>query len=219
MSEVRRVSQKVLESFRDVTIGSISDAVAKLGFNGALHSSIKPVFPAKIVGSAITVKEEPCTETVPPVHMIEAVDMAKQGDVICLSSGGNTEVALFGGMASALCNAKKVEAVVIDGGVRDVEENFRDYKFPTFARSMTPVTTVGIYKTVSINEPTLVGGVWVNPGDVIVGDRDGVVCVPHAIAEQVAKMAREFDEMEVVQTECILETLSMKEGISKFNRI
>ena len=219
MSVIKKVSSEILESFRDVTIGSISDAVEKLGFKGALHSSIKPIFPAKIVGCAITVKEEPCKEAVPPVYMIEAVDIAGQGDVICISSGGDTEVALFGGMASALCNAKGVEAVVIDGGVRDVEENIRDYQFPTFAKSTTPVTTVGIYKTVSINEPTIVGGVWVNPGDVIIGDRDGVVCVPAEIAEKVLNMAREFDEMEVAQTECILETLSMKEGISKFNRI
>jgi 4-hydroxy-4-methyl-2-oxoglutarate aldolase len=156
---------------------------------------------------------------VPPVYMVEAVEMAQKGDVICLSSKGNTEVALFGGMASAACMTKGVEAVVIDGGVRDIEENIQNYQFPTFAKSTTPVTTVGIYKTVSINEPTPVGGIWVNPGDVIIGDRDGVVCVPFALAEQVLAMAREFDEMEAAQTKHILETGSLKAGLSKFNRI
>ncbi len=214
-----KISAETLEAFRKVTIGSVSDAVRKLGFKGDLDSSIKPIFPAKVVGLAITVKEEPCTETVPPVHMIEAVDTAKAGNIICLSSGGDTEVALFGGMASAACKARGVEAVVIDGGVRDVEENIRDYQFPTFAKSTTPVTTVGIYKTVSINEPTILGGVWVNPGDVIIGDRDGVICIPASLAEETLKMAQEFDKMEAEQTKYILEKASLKEGISKFNRI
>jgi regulator of RNase E activity RraA len=219
MSYVRKVPDAMLNAFRDVTVGSVSDAVNKLGFKGNLDSSIGPIFPTKIVGSAITVKEEPCTETVPPIYMIEAVEMAQPGDVICLSSGGDTEVALFGGMASAACKTKGVEAAVIDGGVRDIEENIQNYQFPIFAKSATPATTVGIYKTTSINEPTVVGGVCVNPGDVIIGDRDGVVCVPFALAEQVLAMAREFDEKEAAQTKYILETGSLKKGMLKFNRI
>ena len=219
MKENKKVSPGVLSAFRDVTVGSVGDAVRKLGFHGDMTCEINPLFPIKIAGTAITVMEERCTEEVPPVHMIEAVELAGPDEVICISNGGDPEVALWGGMASATCRAKGVEAVVIDGGVRDVEEIVHDYMFPVFTRSTTPVTTLGKYKTVSMNEPTIMGGVEVNPGDVIVGDTDGVVCVPAAIAEKVLKMAREFDDMEREQTRCMIETHSMKKGFEKFNRI
>jgi 4-hydroxy-4-methyl-2-oxoglutarate aldolase len=217
--EFRKLSPEIVRAFKNVTVGSVGDAVRQLGFHGDMSCQINPIFPVKISGSAITVMEEPCTEKVPPVHMIEAVDLAGPGDVICIGNGANPEVTLWGGLASAACKARGVEAAVLDGGVRDVEEIIRDYMFPVFSRSTTPVTTVGCYKTVSLNEPTVVGGVEVNPGDIIVGDRDGVVCVPAHLAEQALQMAREFDDMEREQTRCIFETGSMKQGIAKHNRI
>jgi 4-hydroxy-4-methyl-2-oxoglutarate aldolase len=217
--EKRRLPADLVRSFKNVTVGSVGDAVRKLGFKGDMTCQINPIFPVKIAGLAITVMEEPCTDVVSPVHMIEAVDLAGPGDVICIGNGANPEVTLWGGLASAACKARGVEGAVLDGGVRDVEEIIHDYMFPVFSRSTTPVTTVGCYKTVSLNEPTVVGGVKVNPGDIIVGDRDGVVCVPAGLAEKALKMAREFDDMEREQTRCIFETGSMKLGIAKHNRI
>ena len=184
-----------------------------------MRCPINPIFPVRIAGLAITVTEEPSSEHVPPTHMIEAVDLAGPGDVMCIGNGANPEVTLWGGLASAACKAKGVEAAVLDGGVRDVEEIIHDHMFPVFSRGTTPVTTVGCYKTVSLNQSTVVGGVEVNAGDLIVEDRDGFVCVPAALAERALKKAREFDDMEREQTRHIIETGSMKLGIAKHYRV
>lgn len=112
-----------------------------------------------------------------------------------------------------------LEGAVLDGGVRDVEEIERDFGFPVFARNVTPATTVGRFKTVSANEPVVVGGVTVNPGDLIVGDRDGVVVVPADMVDEVLKLALDIEEREREQTKLIHEAKSLLKGLEKYKRI
>ena len=108
---------------------------------------------------------------------------------------------------------------MLDGGVRDVEEIERDYGFPIFSRSIVPATTVGRFKTIASNVPVVVGGVTVNPGDLVVGDRDGVVVVPAARVDQVLQAALDIENREREQTKLIRETGSLLEGLAKYKRI
>jgi regulator of RNase E activity RraA len=112
-----------------------------------------------------------------------------------------------------------MEGAVLDGGVRDIEEIERDFGFPVFARSICPATTVGRFKTVAANEPVIVGDVTVNPGDLIVGDRDGVVVVPANLVEAVLKEAQDIESREREQTRLIRETKSLLKGLEKYQRI
>ena len=119
--------------------------------------------------------------------------------------------------AGAVANGH--EAAVLDGGVRDLTEIRRDYDFPVYARSVSPGTTLGRFKTLASNEPILVGDVLVHPGDIIVGDVDGVVAVPKDHAEEVLAMAREIDEREAEQARLIVEAKSLRDGLAKYGRI
>jgi regulator of RNase E activity RraA len=103
--------------------------------------------------------------------------------------------------------------------VRDLYEIRRDYDFPVIARSISPGTTLGRFKTLGANIPVVCGGIEVNPGDIIVGDADGVVVVPRAKAEEVLAMAQEIDKRELEQARLIVEAKSLKEGLAKYGRI
>lgn len=213
--------KELVAGFRGVATASVADAVDKIaGRTGFLPTSIKPrINERKIVGPAVTILEGPTEEFLPPQHALDAIDEADEGSVIIISTNGTTDVALWGGLMAAGAVANKHEAAVLDGGVRDLVEIKRDYDFPVFARCVSPGTTLGRIKTLASNVEIAMGGVIVNPGDIIVGDIDGVVAVPRDKAEDVLAMARDIDAREAEQARLIIESGSLREGLAKYGRI
>ena len=108
---------------------------------------------------------------------------------------------------------------VLDGAVRDLTEIRRDYDFPVYARAVSPGTTLGRYRTVASQVPVCVAGIMVHPGDIIVGDIDGVVVVPQAKAAEVLAMALEIDARELEQAKLIIAEKSLRKGLAKYGRI
>ncbi|SLN10034.1 4-hydroxy-4-methyl-2-oxoglutarate aldolase [Roseivivax jejudonensis] len=212
---------QLIAGFRDTAIASCADAMDKIaGHRGYLGHAIKPrINDKKIVGPAVTVLEEATEEAHPPTHAIELIDSADAGSVIVISINGEADVAVWGGLMTAGAVANKLEAAVLDGAVRDITEIKGDYDFPVYARSASPGTTVGRYKTVASNVAVTVDGIEVKPGDLIVGDIDGVVVIPRDKAEEVLEMAREIDEREAEQARLIIEAGSLQEGLAKYGRI
>jgi regulator of RNase E activity RraA len=208
----------VIEAFRGITTASIADACEHVGERGYLSGSIRQVIPGKLVGPAVTVREVPADVAEPPTHALQAIDEAAPGSVICIDAGG-ADVAVWGGLMTAGAVANQVAGAVLDGGVRDVEEIVRDYGLPIYARGPVAATTVGRYRTVSLNEPVVLGGVTVAPGDLIVADSDGVVRVPAEHVDAVLKIAQDIEDREKEQTRLILEAGSLREGLAKYNRI
>ena len=213
--------KELVAGFREVATASVADAVDKVaGRTGFLPESIKPrINEKKIVGPAVTVLEGPSAEFVPPQHALDAIDEAEAGSVIVISTNGQAEVALWGGLMAAGAVANKHEAAVLDGGVRDIVEIKRDFDFPVFSRVVSPGTTLGRIKTIASNVEVAMGTVIVNPGDIIVGDVDGVVCVPREHAEEVLEMSRDIDAREAEQARLIIESGSLREGLAKYGRI
>jgi 4-hydroxy-4-methyl-2-oxoglutarate aldolase len=219
MEHETRIPEDVIEAYRGIAVASVADALWEHGVSGHMDHEIKPIFPAKIVGQAITVLEEPTEERHPPTHALELIDEAEPGNVIVIAIDGERDVATWGGLMTAGAVANKLEAAVLDGGVRDVEEIERDFGFPVFARSVSPATTVGRFKTVAANQPVAVGGVTVKPGELIVGDRDGVVVVPIDLVGAVLELAQDIEEREREQTRLIREAGSLLKGLEKYKRI
>jgi len=219
MSEQSVISPEVIRAFRSITTASVADALWALGISGHMSHEIKPFMKVKIVGPAVTVREEPTAERVPPSHALELIDHSAPGSVIVIAIDGFKDIAIWGGLMTAGAVVNGLEGAVLDGGVRDVEEIERDFGFPVFSRSICPATTVGRFKTVAANVPVTVGGVTVNPGDLIVGDRDGVIVVPTAQVEAVLKGAQEIEDRERAQTRLIRETKSLLKGLEKYQRI
>lgn len=213
--------EELVQGFRAVATASVADAVDKIcGRRGYMDHELRPrINEKRIVGPAVTVKEGPTTEFLPPQHALELIDSAAAGSVMVIAIEGDANVAVWGGLMTAGAYARGLAGAVLDAGVRDVYEIRRDYDFPVIARSISPATTLGRYKTLAANVPVACGGVEVNPGDIVVGDLDGVVVVPRAQAEAVLKMALDIDRRELEQAKLIVAAKSLKEGLAKYGRI
>jgi len=139
--------------------------------------------------------------------------------VIVISVGADANVAVWGGLMTAGAVANGLEAAVLDGAVRDITEIKRDFGFPVFARASSPGTTLGRYRTVASMVPITIDGITIEPGDIVVGDVDGVVIVPQAHAVQVLAMAQEIDQREMEQAKLIIASGSLNEGLARYGRI
>ncbi len=213
---------ELIAGFSNVAVASVADAVDKVcGKRGYMDQRIKPrINDKRICGPAATVLEAATDEFVPPQHALDLIDEAPRGSVIVISiMGGEPNVAVWGGLMTAGAVANGHVGAVLDGGVRDLTEIRRDYDFPVYALAVSPGTTLGRYKTVQSQVPVRVGDVMVNPGDIIVGDVDGVVVVPRAQAEEVLKVAQEIDSRELEQAKLIMAEKSLRKGLAKYGRI
>jgi RraA family protein len=126
----------------------------------------------KFAGPALTVKVRPGDN----LFLHKALDLAKPGDVIVVDAGGALNTAIIGAMMSSYAKTRGIEALVIDGAIRDVEE-LAAVDFPVAARGATPN---GPYKTGpgEIGYAIACGGLSIAPGDLLIGDQDGVIVIP-----------------------------------------
>jgi 4-hydroxy-4-methyl-2-oxoglutarate aldolase len=212
---------ELIGGFRNVATASAADAVdTVVGRTGFLDEAIKPrINDRKICGPAVTVLEGPTREFLPPQHALDCIDEADEGSVIVISIAGEKNVAVWGGLMTAGAVANKLEGALLDGGVRDLVEIRRDYDFPVYARSVSPGTTLGRFKTLACDVEVTIGGVAINPGDIIVGDIDGMVAVPREHAETVLALAQEIDAREAKQAKLIMASGSLREGLAMYGRI
>jgi 4-hydroxy-4-methyl-2-oxoglutarate aldolase len=212
----------LIAAFDKVAVASVADAVDKVcGKRGYLEAAIKPrINDKRICGPAATVLEAATDDVVPPQHALDLIDEAPRGSVIVIAiEGGEPEVAVWGGLMTAGAVANGHAGAVLDGGVRDLVEIRRDYGFPVYARDVSPGTTLGRYRTVASQVPVRVGGIVVHPGDIVVGDVDGVVIVPKDRAVEVLAVAQEIDVRELEQAKLIIAEKSLRKGLAKYGRI
>ncbi|MGO4607694.1 RraA family protein [Variovorax sp. 2RAF20] len=179
------VNREWVERYASLPVASISDSMSRLSAGGA---ALRPMHVGStLCGPALTVRCSPGDNLM--VHM--ALNLAAEGDVIVVDAGGDLTNAIVGERMLAYCVAKKFAGIVIHGAVRDFAW-IRKNDFPVFARG---VTHRGPYKNGpgEINVPVAIGGMVVSPGDLIVGDDDGLVCIPQKEVEAVhTKAAAKF---------------------------
>ena len=180
--------EDLFEAFSRVSTCNISDAFHKQGVMfGILPQSLQ--HRQRMVGRALTVQ----TTNGDWAKPVEAIDRAKDGDVIVVDVGG-APVAVWGELASCSAMVMGVRGIVIDGAARDIDD-IRELKFPAFARTVAPCAGepkgyggIGIEVTV--------GGQRVRTGDWIVGDESGIVVIPKEVAVEVANRALDVHERE-----------------------
>ena len=162
---------KLVEEFRDVPTALASDCLGRaLGSIGlkSYHNS----FSLGMCGPALTVRTRPGDNLM--IH--KAIGMAQPGDVIVIDGGGDISQALMGGLMRVLAIARKINGFVIDGAIRDISE-WAEGLIAVYARGHTHR---GPSKDGpgEINVPICCAGMVVGPGDLVLGDADGVVCIP-----------------------------------------
>jgi len=119
---------------------------------------------------------------------------------------------------SQAAKVKGIQAAVLDGGARDIIEA-KELKFPIYARSIVPSTSVGRTKVCAINVPIQCGGITVAPGDIVVGDADGVVVIPQQKLGEALKLAQEIDRIEKAEAVELRRGSRMTEVIKKYARL
>jgi 3-hexulose-6-phosphate synthase/6-phospho-3-hexuloisomerase len=169
-----------------VSTSNVSDA---MHHRGEMHG-LRPVSVEKrFFGKAFTVKAYPGDWS----KTVQAIDKAQRGDVIVIDAH-ESQVALWGELATRSALSRGIAGLVIDGGVRDVEE-IKGLKFPIYARCVSPAA--GEPKGMGeLSVPITCGGVDVEPGDYILADRNGVVVIPKKRAMEISRRALYVKEKE-----------------------
>lgn len=188
------------------------------GRAGVMHSAIKPIFPCKLVGPALTVKLSPGDLQDP----LKALEIGKAGDVIIVDAGGETETSVVGGLMGGLAKNRGIAGMIIDGAGRDIDE-LRDISWPIFTRAITARGTHTMFSNrkedLSINVPIVCGGVVVNAGDMIVADEIGITVVPRDNLAEVLKRAKEQADREAATREWVQQGKTVEDLLREFGRI
>lgn len=186
----RRVDSLIVEAFRALPVANVSDCMSRMTAGGA---SLRP-YHAKgvLAGPAFTVKTRPGDNLM--IH--KALQMAKPGDVIVVDAGGDVTNALIGELMVATAVKNGIAGFVMNGAIRDVDA-IGAGTFPVYAAG---VTHRGPYKDGpgSINVSVSLNGMVINPGDLILGDADGLLCVPIDEAQALLEATRRKQDAEKV---------------------
>lgn len=211
----------ILDGYKHVEVASVSDAMEKLtGQRIYLSHRIRPIFPAKFAGLAVTVKLKKEENHDPDAleGMLAAIDHGGPNSVYVMVVEDGADIAGMGGLMGTAMQARNFSGAVIDGGVRDVAY-LTKIGFPVFASGPVPSTSVGHYRLASANTPVVCDGVPVSPGDIVAADADGVVIVPRSKAADVLATAQEMDFKEHSMYAYIEKLKSIEEAVKKFGRL
>ncbi|KQW57742.1 MULTISPECIES: RraA family protein [unclassified Ensifer] len=190
-NSMKRIDASYVEAFRVLPVANVSDSMSRLVAGG---DRLRPMHSGgMLAGPALTVKTCPGDN----LMLHKAIDMAAPGDVIVVDAGGDTTNALMGELMLAHAVKRGVAGFVLNGAIRDAEA-IRAQPLPLYALG---VTHRGPYRTGpgEIGFQISIAGMVINPGDLMLGDIDGIVCVPKADAEAVLKATRAKQDAEAKQ--------------------
>ncbi len=189
ITHMARPLADTLRLFDGVESTHVSDAMNRFG---GMDFNIRPASPdMRVVGPAVTVRARPGDV----LMTFKAVEVAQPGDVIVVETRGCTTISTWGDLLSIVCKERGLGGAVTDGAVRDLT-GIRQVGFPVFTQDrLSPLGSLHEGPG-EVNVPISCGGVPVLPGDVIIADAHGVVVVPRADAETVARAARNIVEAE-----------------------
>jgi len=180
-------ARDLVDGFREISTPLISDNLARLPGAIGLRQFHRS---GRMVGTALTVK----TRSGDNLAIHQALNIARPGDVIVVDGEGDLGRAVVGDLMKAIAESRGVAGFVIDGAIRDVDA-FAAGDFPCFARG---VIHRGPYKDGpgELNVPVSIGGMTVRPGDLVVGDENGVIAFPQDIARDLLGLVRAQEQRE-----------------------
>jgi regulator of RNase E activity RraA len=195
----------VLEKLRQVSTSTLATLLFRRGFRQPVLSGVKPLSTVSdgFAGEAFTMRFIPAREDVDTLDPYrsgntlqwDAIESAPPGHVIVVDSRGDASAASGGDILMTRAMVRGAAGFVTDGGLRDADV-LASLPFATYARTVTITTRAAFHHVADLQVPIGCAGVAVYPGDVLVGDRDGVVVVPRALASKIAGPALEQEQLE-----------------------
>lgn len=214
----------VLAQLQNIPASTLSDAVDQvIGRRGFMSYDMRPIsLDKRMAGRAKTVLfgpsgEETKEKNTGPAYGVQVIDESGPGDIMVVVTG-DLNITGLGGLMATTAHVRGMSGVVVDGAVRDVDE-INALGFSVFCRSICPSTMLGRSTSLARDVPVICGGVTVSTGDYIVGDRDGVVCIPAGQIDVVIERALEMEAAEKKMVPLIYEIKSLQKVVKIFKRI
>ena len=199
-------SPETIDSLRRVSTATLTTQLFKRGLRNAFMQGVRPLgqYRSNLVGPAFTLRNIPAREDLDSVAVFgnpehpqrRAIEVTPSSHVLVIDCRGDTRAACAGQILVTRLMKRGVAGLVGDGGIRDAGPIAEMTQFPVFCAGPSAPLNLAQHHAVESNVPIGCGGVAIYPGDIIVGDRDGVAVIPAALADEVARDAAEQEELE-----------------------
>jgi regulator of RNase E activity RraA len=204
MTPLAALAPDTLARLREISTPTLTTQLFKLGFRTRFLHGVRPLCPGvRMVGEAVTVRFAPAREDLatfealgdPRYPQRRAIEEIAVGQVLVMDCRGTVEAAAAGDILVARLRARGAAGLVADGGIRDYPA-VQSLAFPVYALGPSAPAHLARHLAVDVNVPVGCAEVLVMPGDIMVGDGEGVVCIPRAAADAVATAGLEQEQLE-----------------------
>lgn len=205
------IAPEILDSLRRIPTATLATQLFKLGFRNTYLAGVVPLNPhVRMAGEAATVRFVPAREDLASFDAVatseypqrKAIDEIEPGQVLVIDCRGVSTVAAAGEILMTRIKVRGAAGAVTDGAMRDYAA-IQQLDFPVYARGMAAPAHVHRHLAVDMNVPVGCADVLVMPGDIMVGDDEGVICIPRHVADKVAQTGLELEELEAFVLEKI----------------